>query len=108
MRFSTLLILSSTLLILTGCEYRAGRQVAPNAETVKAKNQVETRTAPANREEMTMAKTANYASAEAVQQNVSLNQADAANAASQAIERKIIRDGNLTIEVSSPTESQKR
>src|SRR5207249_1938122 len=40
--------------------------------------------------------------------NVSLNQADAANAVSQAIERKIIRDANLTIEVSSPADSQRK
>jgi hypothetical protein len=39
-------------------------------------------------------------------QKVSLNQADSANSASQAIERKIIRDANLTIEVPAPTESQ--
>ncbi|HEY3025436.1 MAG TPA: DUF4349 domain-containing protein [Pyrinomonadaceae bacterium] len=35
-----------------------------------------------------------------------MNQADAANAAYQAIERKIIRNADLTIEVASPTESQ--
>src|SRR5574341_321386 len=41
-------------------------------------------------------------------QDVSLNQADAANAASQAVARKIIRNGSVTLEVSSPTESQQR
>jgi hypothetical protein len=40
--------------------------------------------------------------------DVSLNQADAANAASQAIARRIIRNGNITLEVSSPAESQHR
>src|SRR5258708_27144085 len=39
---------------------------------------------------------------------VSLNQADAANLASQAIERKIIRNANLTLEVTSPPESQRK
>jgi Domain of unknown function (DUF4349) len=105
MRFKTLLLLSSALLILPGCEPKVGRRVAADQEAIKPNTQVETtKQAPAAREEM--AKTANFASAEAVQQNVSLNQADSANAASQALERKIIRDGNLTIEVSSPLESQ--
>ncbi len=44
----------------------------------------------------------------AAPQPVSLNQADAANTASHAIERKIIRNANLTIEVASPTESQRK
>jgi hypothetical protein len=42
------------------------------------------------------------------QTQVSLNQADAANLASQAIERKIIRNANLTVEVTSPPESQRK
>lgn len=41
-------------------------------------------------------------------QDVSLNQADTANAASQAVARKIIRNGTLTLEVSSPTQTQSR
>jgi len=41
-------------------------------------------------------------------QTVSLNQADSANAASQAIERKIIRNCNVTIEVASPGDSQRK
>ena len=48
----------------------------------------------------------NLAKSEAKSQDVSLTQADAANAASQAIARKIIRNGNVTLEVSSPAESQ--
>ena len=42
------------------------------------------------------------------QQSVSLNQADAANTAAQATERKIIRNANLTVEVTSPTDSQRK
>jgi predicted component of type VI protein secretion system len=44
----------------------------------------------------------------APQQNVSLNQADSANTVSQAVERKIIRNANLTVEVSSPAENQRK
>lgn len=47
-------------------------------------------------------------SADTTKQSVSLNQADAANTAAQAIERKIIRNANLTVEVSSPTDSQRK
>lgn len=43
---------------------------------------------------------------ESATQNVSLNQANAANAATQAIDRKIIRNGNLTVEVATPTDIQ--
>lgn len=46
--------------------------------------------------------------AKSTQTQVSLNQADAANAASQAIERKIIRNANLIVEVNSPIESQRK
>jgi hypothetical protein len=41
-----------------------------------------------------------------VNQPVSLNQADAANTAAQAADRKIIRNANLTLEVASPSEIQ--
>jgi len=41
-------------------------------------------------------------------QNVSLNEADSANVTSAALDRKIIRNGGLTIEVSTPLESQRR
>jgi len=63
----------------------------------------------AETENQSYLKTYNSALAQsAAPQQPSLNQADSANAASQAIERKIIRDGNLTIEVSSPVESQRK
>jgi hypothetical protein len=102
MRFTTLLFLSAALLILPGCEPKASKQGASETSSASINNPVEHRQALAARE---MTKTA---PAEAVQENVSLNQADSANAASQALERKIIRDGNLTIEVSSPTDSQRK
>jgi len=41
-------------------------------------------------------------------ENVSLKQADAANTASQAIERKIIRNATLTLEVTSPPDNQRK
>jgi hypothetical protein len=100
MRLTTLLLLAVSLFGLSSC-YRsseqraasqsdAGSRVAePNEDLAVAKKQADTRT-------------------EGYSQNVSLTQADSANAASQAVTRKIIRNGNLTIEVSSPTETQSR
>lgn len=40
--------------------------------------------------------------------SVSLDQAGSANAATQAVERKIIRNANLTLEVAVPTDSQRK
>lgn len=99
MRLTTLLLLAVSLFGLSSCyrssEERTASQAdvtsrvrEPNEDLAVAKNQV-TRS-------------------EASAQNVSLTQADSANAASQAVTRKIIRNGNLTIEVSSPTETQSR
>jgi len=63
---------------------------------------------PARTEDLSALKTYNSALSQSAPQQVSLNQADAATASSQAIERKIIRDANLTIEVASPTDSQRK
>src|SRR5438128_8974281 len=96
MRLNTLLLVTLILSGLSGCN-RTGNHpessVAERAETEQrglAKEQL---------------KTFNDS---VTSQNVSLNQADSANAASQAIERKIIRNANLTIEAQSPTESQRK
>src|SRR5712692_8360504 len=116
MRFTTLLLLSAALLILSGCESTANRQVAtdqraskPNAEAEKQRGQLATANSQLARAEEPALKTYNSAlSQTAAPQQVSLNQVNAANAASQAIERKIIRNANLTLEVASPTESQRK
>src|SRR5260221_8513202 len=112
MRFTTLLLLTATLFLISGCGSGANRQLAADEQTVKPNTQVETKAGKVDAESLQL-RTANTQSlakqpAETTQANVSLTQADAANAASQAIERKIIRDANLTIEVASPTESQRK
>lgn len=43
-----------------------------------------------------------------VMQQVSLNQADQSQTISEAVARKIIRDGNLTLEVASPGDAQRK
>ena len=116
MRLTTLLLLSAALLILSGCESTANRQVAtdqraskPNAEAEKQRGQLATANSQLARAEEPALKTYNSAlSQTAAPQQVSLNQVNAANAASQAIERKIIRNANLTLEVASPTEGQRK
>ncbi|MDX6382550.1 MAG: hypothetical protein QOK48_123 [Blastocatellia bacterium] len=94
MRFTTLLLLSLVLLSLSGC---AGRQRTLLSEptSVTSKTDSQARNTSALSDSIT-------------KQQASLDQADAANRASQAIERKIIRNANLTIEVPSPADSQSK
>ncbi len=109
MRLTTLLILGFFLLSFSACggsDFRASRLEPKTTAPEKADNQLQGQTAS-----ITTESNAPLKRAETVQgprANVSLNQADAANAASQAIERKIIRNANLIIEVASPTESQRK
>lgn len=100
MRFTALLLLSIALLGLSGCDSTGpvGNRSATISQTDKsadsegqAKQEVNARSEVAPN-----------------LQPVSLKTADAANVASQAIERKIIRNANLTVEVASPTESQRK
>src|SRR5712692_5296023 len=113
MRLTTLLLLTAALLVLSACEPRAQRKVVsdqdalkPNTQAENVPGMVEARSAQlkTNAENQSFAKSPT----QATQAKVSLTQADAANAASQAIERKIIRNANLTLEVASPTESQRK
>lgn len=43
-----------------------------------------------------------------VMQQVSLNQADQSQSVAEAVDRKIIRDANLTLEVAAPTDAQRK
>jgi hypothetical protein len=93
MRFTTLLLLSLVLLSLAGC---AGRQRTLLSEPTSVTSKTESQ-----------ARNTSGLSDSITKQQASLDQADAANRASQAIERKIIRNANLTIEVPSPADSQR-
>src|SRR5213080_4164357 len=107
MRFTTLLFLSISLLAVTSCDGLRSRQnqfsIRPVAENEQlAKAQLEDRAATKSFNQNAVSNPGQITT------NVSLNQADAAKAAAQAIARKIIRDANLTIEVSSPADSQRK
>ena len=95
MRLTTLLLLITTLLGVSGCDRIASRN--EQLATQKSYDSQELKQQGLAKREVA-----------SNSQSVSLNQADSANAASQAIERKIIRNANLTIEAQSPTESQRK
>jgi hypothetical protein len=84
MKIIALLILAASLSVLPGCTRSESEQAATMA------------TAPQKQEGLS--------ATAAPMQPVSLDQADAANTASQAADRKIIRNANLTLEVASPSE----
>jgi hypothetical protein len=104
MRFTTLLLLNLVLLGLAGCDtMRSGTNkqsaIAPQTETKSSA----ARSGPEQEK-----KVLGRNQVAATNEDVSLNQADAANTASQAIERKIIRNANLTVEVTSPADNQRK
>jgi hypothetical protein len=104
MKVIALLVLTASLLVFSACD-KAGNEssdsaapVAPNQRLAAAQPEL-AKTASANRQEV-----AGVASTEPV----SLKDADSANIASQAFARKIIRNANLTVEVASATDSQRK
>jgi hypothetical protein len=100
MRFNTLLLLALVLLSLSGC---GNDRQSDGAPPQTAKTSADSRAGLA--ENQSALKTEQSA---LTQQSISLNQADAAKLATQAVERKIIRNANLTIEVTSPAETQRK
>ncbi|MDX6611549.1 MAG: hypothetical protein QOD75_735 [Blastocatellia bacterium] len=99
MRFTLALLLIAATLGLGGCsEPRNSREFA--AKTSQEASQIT--------ERAKLQTAGNKTDALLEQQNVPLTQADAANNASQASERKIIRNANLTVEVTSPTDTQRK
>lgn len=99
MRLTTLLLLTVSLFGLNSC-YRS-------QESVSSRPVASTQEAERNQDVVTNLRMS-QAKSEAPSQNVSLTQADSANAATQAVTRKIIRNGNLVLEVPAPSETQSR
>src|SRR6185369_8830335 len=103
MKFATLLILTVVLGSLAGCDSSRSAQssaIASNPEVTRLKAD--------------SAQSANRGLAEiplkdgVPMQPVSLEQADSATNAAHAAERKIIRNANMTVEVNSPVDTQRK
>jgi hypothetical protein len=108
MKIKALLLGIALLIGLSGCDARSSRSVAENSP-------VQSKSIEANSEPQTFAKTAERTEKAETRssladrlQPVSLKDADSANAASQAFARKIIRNANLSVEVTSPIEVQRK
>lgn len=107
MRLLKITIITSSLLLLGACgtlEQRHADDGAPNSQSAGS-TKVEATSVPTK--EMAEAR-AKSGPAESTMQPVSLKQADQSQTAAQAFERKIIKDAELTIEVPSPTEAQRK
>jgi hypothetical protein len=96
MKFTTLLVLGASLLSFSACEHAALRSDKSEiaSQSQRKENEQLLRSQDSIKKEFGSA------------QPVSLKDADAANIASQALERKIIRNAALTVEVTSPGDSQ--
>jgi len=99
MKYATLLVLGASLLSFSACEHAALRSdrttlASQQQQQLKESNEQLLRSQDSIRKEANSA------------QPVSLKDADAANIASQALERKIIRNAALTVEVTSPGDTE--
>ncbi|OLE51994.1 MAG: hypothetical protein AUG51_20020 [Acidobacteria bacterium 13_1_20CM_3_53_8] len=124
MRFSIAFLLVISLLSLGGCAKseranRAGESAAPRTQTYNTETQASaggptstTTTGVAPSEQASTAKpvsSGQHASFQnAVAQKVSLGQADSAQAQSGIIDRKIIRNAEIGIELNTPAEAQRK
>src|SRR2546427_548997 len=105
MRLMLGLLLTATFLVLSGCESKQSKRTeVAHADSEKFADKQQSQLA--ERRSVSQAKSSDPN--QPTTTNVSFNQANAANEAAQAIERKIIRNANLTVEVASPIESQRQ
>ena len=100
MKFTALLVLTTSLLVFSACDRSADESAAlPRSESARMVRQ--NQAAPD-----VPAATEARAKESLETQTVSLKNADSANTATLAFDRKIIRNANLTVEVTSPTDAQ--
>ena len=103
MKYTSLLVLTASLTVLSACAPARDRvaqsSIRSDSETAKPMAQEQLRRAEIND---------SVAKQSIPTQPVSLKDADAANMASQAFDRKIIRNAALTVEVTSPSDSQRK
>lgn len=97
MKFTSLLVLTMGLTILLGCDSVRTNRIASDAPKPMVAQQEQLR----GLAEQTEKKSDSA-------QPVSLKEADSADLAAKAFDRKIIRNANLTVEVASATDSQRK
>jgi hypothetical protein len=102
MKFTCLLVLALSLTTLLACE-PAVRKVAQSS--VQSDSEAAN---PMAMQEQLKRTNDSLAKQSIPAQGISLKDADSANIASQAFDRKIIRNANLTVEVASPGDSQRK
>jgi len=101
MKFTALLVLTAGLLLFSACDKSADgpARVATSSESAKTIQESQLREAkPVANDALAKESLDTRA--------VSLKEADSANTASLAFDRKIIRNANLTVEVASPSDAQ--
>jgi hypothetical protein len=103
MKFTSLLVLLASLLVFSACD-SANREARESATVSQSEKSVSSEL----RKEIPDARTAANPAEVAANHPVSLKEADSANLASQAFDRKIIRNASLAVEVASATDSQRK
>jgi hypothetical protein len=100
MRPNAVLILVPLLFVLAGCSAAENRGAMANTSAASAP--------PSTTERAATAPQGGGASGQAAVQNVSLQQADASQGAPAAVERKIIRNADLSVETDNPPAAMRR
>lgn len=115
MRTLKTIVIVVSLLSFVGCEYQASRQVEEKkaassvAATEPAQSQPAGQFKVAEKSDKTQGVTDSVNNPQQARlQQVSLKQADQSQSVAEAYDRKIIKDGEFTLEVPSPTESERR
>ncbi|HST52358.1 MAG TPA: DUF4349 domain-containing protein [Pyrinomonadaceae bacterium] len=101
MRTTVILIFTLALAALIGCAGNSMNHASSNASVSTAPNSAAADHAAAPQEQA-------RGGGQAVMQNVSLQQADQSQAAPVPVERKIIRNANLSLEVEDPKKAMQR
>ena len=105
MRFSLGFLLTIVSLSLFGCDNLQNRQ---GSTASSASEKAQSLNEETKNRTVALPKQDTINAISVLRENVSLTQADSANAASQALQRKIIRNANLTLELASPVENQRK
>ena len=101
MKVTALLVLAASLLVFSGCDSASNDSPASVAQSQRSG-------APAAELPKTASSKPDQVAGVMSSQPVSLKDADSASVASQAFARKIIRNANLTVEVASAPDSQRK